>query len=101
MEEITVARTSDLPEGKGMVVNADGREIALFNINGEFFALENTCPHRGGSLGDGFIEGKTITCPNHSWQFDIASGKGIMPPNTALNTYEVEVRDDDVIVLIP
>lgn len=101
MEEVTVARTSDLPEGRGMVVDANGREIALFNIDGEFFAIDNACPHRGGSLGDGFVEGKAVACSMHGWQFDIASGKGVMPPDITLQVYDVEVRDDDVVVIIP
>ncbi|MBI2647464.1 Rieske 2Fe-2S domain-containing protein [Candidatus Woesearchaeota archaeon] len=58
---IRVASTSDLKPGENKVVNVNGVDIALFNVDGQFFALNNTCPHRGGPLGEGFLEADVVT----------------------------------------
>ncbi|MCB1112140.1 MAG: Rieske 2Fe-2S domain-containing protein [Chlamydiales bacterium] len=72
---IKIAATEDIPEGKSLVVNIpDGREIAIFHINGQFYALNNCCPHEGGPLGEGDVEGCQVTCPWHAWEFDIKTG---------------------------
>ena len=98
MNSIKVATVDDVPEGTAIVVQASGKSIALFNINGEFYALNNMCPHQGGSLGDGFIDGSKVTCPNHSWEFDIASGKGVMPPSEGVQAYAVDIQGNDIYI---
>ena len=60
---IKIAQTSDLPPRTGKVVQADGRAIALFNVEGTFYAIDNTCTHRGGPLGEGELSGDTVECP--------------------------------------
>lgn len=70
-----LAEVSDIPEGKSIVVrDAAGREIALYNVKGEIYGLENVCPHMGGPLGEGDIENCLVTCPWHGWLFDIKTG---------------------------
>ncbi|MEK6839504.1 MAG: nitrite reductase small subunit NirD [Nanoarchaeota archaeon] len=97
-EEVRIASVDDVPEGGGMTAEVGGRMIALFNIGGEIYAIENTCPHQGGSLADGFIDGTTITCPNHDWKFDLETGQGIMPPSPGVKAYPVEIRDNDIYI---
>lgn len=100
MTEIKIATVDDIPEGSATTVEIGGNVIAVFNINGEFYAIDNTCLHRGGSLGDGFIDGQTVACPVHGWQFDITTGQGIMPPSPGVKSYNIEVRGDDIYIEI-
>jgi len=96
MTAVKIATIDQVPEGSSTTVEAAGKAIALFNINGELYAIDNTCIHRGGSLGDGFIDGTTITCPLHGWQYDIITGQGVTPPSPGVKSYKVEVRDNDI-----
>ena len=94
MAFIEVCKAVDVPLGQGMTVEASGQAIALFNVNGKFYATQNTCPHSGGSLGDGILEGTTITCPLHAWQYDVTTGNGM----AKLQTYPTKVEDGKVFV---
>ena len=92
-----VAAITEIPPGSRKLVTADGRAIVVFNLDGEFFALSNRCPHRGGSLCDGNLtglllsdepghynytrRGEIIRCPWHSWEFDIRTGKSWCDPD--------------------
>lgn len=88
----------DLPPGRSAEVTIDGRSVALFNVGGEFFALENRCPHRGGPLGQGFLDGKTVFCPWHDWQVDVASGECLNVPGARVRRFPVRVEGSDVLV---
>ena len=68
------AAVAELAPGQGKTVQLRGREYALFNLDGEYYALDNECPHRDGPLGDGEIEGDTVLCPWHAWQVNIRTG---------------------------
>ncbi|MFQ5745546.1 MAG: Rieske (2Fe-2S) protein [Acidobacteriota bacterium] len=97
MSEFTsVAKTTDLAHGEGKVVEANGTAIALFNIDGTFHAIDNTCLHRGGPLGDGMCDGATVTCPWHGWQYDVTSGECLNMPGEQVDRYEVLIEGDDV-----
>lgn len=97
----TVASTDDLDTGSGMVVNADGTEIALFNIDGEFYAICNTCPHAGGPLGEGSVSDTTVTCPWHGSEFDLTSGEvQSQPAGESVPSYDVRVEDSEVQVRV-
>lgn len=100
MAEITVGTVDEIPEGSAKIVYAGGKEIAVFNRNGDFFAIGNTCPHSGGPLGEGFLCGTVITCPLHSWEFDVTTGQSTMNPAITVPTYDVEVRGDDVVLML-
>ena len=91
-----VAKITDVPEGEGRVFHARGMEVAVFHLEGQFHALDNTCIHRGGPLGDGICAGATVTCPWHGWQFDIVSGKCVNMPGEGVATYETRVEGEDV-----
>jgi nitrite reductase (NADH) small subunit len=75
VEFVPVAKVSDVAPGSATTVVIDGREIAVFNVGGAFYALDNTCPHQGGPLAEGWIEGLTVTCPWHAWCFRLTDGK--------------------------
>jgi nitrite reductase/ring-hydroxylating ferredoxin subunit len=97
---VRVAAASDVPPGSGAVVHADGRPIALFNVDGSFYAIDNTCLHRGGPVGEGDLEGVVVTCPWHGFQYDVTTGRNVLDPDVGLETFRVRVEDGDVLVAI-
>lgn len=101
-EFVKVASTSDLQPGGGLVVELDGRIIALFNANGEFYALDNTCLHRGGPLGEGHVDQKnlTVSCPWHGWVYSLATGVSPVNPGVCIKKFEVKVEGEDVMVTV-
>ncbi len=92
--------TVEVEPGKGKVVSVGGKDVALFNVNGEFFAISNTCLHRGGPLGEGVIENDIVTCPWHGWQWNIKTGVNAMNPSTKVSTFQVKVEGTDVMVAV-
>jgi nitrite reductase/ring-hydroxylating ferredoxin subunit len=69
-----VAEARDVEPGAGLVVDAGGRTLALFNVGGRFYAIDNSCPHRGGPLGDGRLDDAIVTCPWHGYRYDVRTG---------------------------
>lgn len=90
---IAVARTHDVPEGAGVVVEAGGKLVALFNDGGRFYALDNTCLHRGGPIGQGDLDEGIVTCPWHGWQYDVATGRHILDRSIGLRSYPVVIEE--------
>jgi nitrite reductase (NADH) small subunit len=97
-EFVPVANVADVAPGSATTVEVDGRDIALFNISGVFYALENTCPHQGGPLAEGWIEGTTVTCPWHSWCFRLDDGKMTLGDLDGVDAFDVRVEDGIVSV---
>ena len=95
---INAGKTSDIDEGKSQVLNVNGKEIALFKIEGKLFAIENICPHRGGPLAEGFLEGSEVTCPWHAWTFDVKTGMCHTVPDTKQPTFKVKIENNEVFV---
>jgi 3-phenylpropionate/trans-cinnamate dioxygenase ferredoxin subunit len=96
-EFVKVASTSELAPGEARQVTARGKEIALFNIDGEFFALDNACTHDDGPLAEGEISGSEIVCPFHGARFDIRTGEVLCPPAfDAVARYDVRVTGTDI-----
>ena len=92
-----VATTAEVPPGQAKMVEAGGKKIALFNIGGAYYAIDDTCPHRGGPLSQGPVEGETVTCPWHGSKFDIKTGALIASPAaTGVSSYRVRVSGLDV-----
>jgi len=87
-----VCRTDELKPGIGRRIEIDGREIALFRVDGELYAIENTCLHAGGPLHEGRIEGREVICPWHLWRFDLQTGACGLHTG-GLATYPVRVRN--------
>lgn len=92
-----VLKKSDVPEGTAKKVPFNGRDVAVFNIGGSFYALDNACPHRGGPLAEGDISGKQVTCPWHAWEFDVTTGAASHTASSA-KCYQVKVEGDDIYV---
>jgi len=92
------AQVSEIPPGSIKEVQVGGQAIALANVGGTFYAVSNTCLHRGGPLGEGQLEGTVVTCPWHGWQFDVTTGKAVMNPNAEVARYKTEVRGAEVYV---
>ena len=96
-EFVKVATISDLPSGKGMVAEANGREIALFNVDGKYYAIDNDCTHVGGSLAEGSVDGNIVTCPLHGATFDITNGKVTgSPAQDDVKGYPVIIEGEDI-----
>jgi len=93
-----VAGVGDLPAGEARVVQAAGRLVALFNVDGTFYALDNTCPHRGGPLGEGDLEGAIVSCPWHAWRWDVRNGLNVNNPAVKVLSLPVTVEGQDVFV---
>jgi nitrite reductase/ring-hydroxylating ferredoxin subunit len=99
MAMVRVARVSELSPGTGKVVGTDGRSVALFNVDGVFYAIDNTCTHRGGPLGEGALIGEIVTCPWHGAQFNVRTGAVTSrPAPSGVRSYPVKVEGDDVLV---
>jgi nitrite reductase (NADH) small subunit len=98
---VKVAEKRDLSEGTGKVVNVEGRSIALFRVKDEYFALANVCLHRGGPLGEGSLNGSTVTCPWHGWKFDVQTGSFTVIPTLKVVTYKVKEENGSVMVQVP
>lgn len=95
---IKIANKKDVLEGMGATVEAQGKSIALFNVGGTFHAIDNTCAHRGGPLGEGGLDGKEVTCPWHGWQYDVTTGQCTTDPSVCQKTFPVKVEGDDILV---
>ncbi|MEW5975010.1 MAG: Rieske 2Fe-2S domain-containing protein [Acidobacteriota bacterium] len=95
-EFVSVARRGDIAEGQGKSFEVSGKTIALFCINGTFYAIDNTCVHRGGPLAEGQLEGTLITCPWHRWQYEVTTGACRTNPNARVSSYPVRVDGDDI-----
>ncbi len=98
VEYLPVAETAEVPKDGVKVVTVAGTPIALLNVAGEIFALEHSCPHQGGPIGEGEICGMTITCPWHDWKFDIRTGANDRDPTILAKTYAVRVVEGMVLV---
>jgi nitrite reductase/ring-hydroxylating ferredoxin subunit len=83
---------ADLPPGRGAGVVVGGQSIALFNVNGAFYALSGRCPHRGGPLGEGFVDGTQVSCPWHNYTFDVTTGENVVSADLKVARYEVRVE---------
>jgi nitrite reductase (NADH) small subunit len=93
----TIAKISDCPPGNARECVAAGRIIALFNVDGTFYALDGMCPHQGGPLGKGRLQGCIITCPWHGFQFDVTTGQhqasqSLVHPSFPVRVVGVEVQ---------
>lgn len=84
---------SALPPGKGETVELSGRRIAVFNVGGQFYALDDTCPHRRGPLGPGWVDTDkcSVACPLHGWEFDLKTGACLTVPSRPVRSHRVRV----------
>lgn len=95
---VSAGAAADIAPGSALTVSVDGREIAVFNVGGTFYAVDNTCPHQGGPLAEGYIEGTTVTCPWHAWCFNLTDGKMPFATWASVDAFDVQVADGQVLV---
>ena len=98
---IEVARVQDLADGEGRMVSAGGLTLALFNDGGEFFAIDDTCPHQGGSLAEGLMHEGRVVCPLHAWVFDLRTGECPRRTHEPVTTYTTRCSNGAVAVQVP
>ena len=96
-EFVKVAKTTDIGPGQSRSVQVKDKLIAVFNVGGQFFALNNTCSHRGGALAEGGVSGHAVTCPVHGARFDLRTGEALGPPAVqGVARYRVRVAGSDI-----
>lgn len=94
---IEVAKTGDLEPGEGKLVEIDEKEIALFNCDGTYYAIDNECTHVGGPLCEGELEGDKVICPWHGAEYDLKTGEVLGPPaQESVRSYKVVVEGDSI-----
>jgi NAD(P)H-dependent nitrite reductase small subunit len=98
MPWIKAGTVSDLEEGIGKLVETESKRIALFKVDGKFYAVEEVCPHRGGPLSEGDIEECEVVCPWHGWRFNLETGISPVNPNVKIETYAVKVEGSDLFI---
>ena len=82
------------------MLEVDGKQVLVVNVDGQIFAIGNKCTHRGGPLNEGTLEDKVVTCPWHGGQFDVTTGKAVGPPaNTGEPTYSVKIEGNNVMIV--
>ncbi len=86
--------------GEVRTAEVNGRELAIVNVDGQFHALDGLCPHQDGPLGEGYLQGRSLVCPLHYWEFDIDTGEYLDDPTTCLRRYETKVEDGSVLVRV-
>jgi nitrite reductase (NADH) small subunit len=96
---VRVASTAEVKPGQAVVVEVNGKTLAVFNVDGTFHAIDNTCVHRGGPLGEGDIHGNVVACPWHGWQFDVTTGECVKNPAAKVEVYQVKVEGENITVL--
>jgi nitrite reductase/ring-hydroxylating ferredoxin subunit len=96
---VKIATTSEVSPGTGKEVEVEGKSIALFNLDGTFYAIDNACTHVGGPLGEGELAGDVVTCPWHGAKFNVKTGDVLGPPaRKGVRSYPVKVQGNDVLV---
>jgi nitrite reductase/ring-hydroxylating ferredoxin subunit len=93
---VRVTQQENIPPREGRPELIAGREIALFNVDGVIYAIDNRCPHKSGPLIRGYIDGRGIKCPMHGWRYDLATGHSERPATATV--YAVTVEDGGVFV---
>jgi nitrite reductase (NADH) small subunit/3-phenylpropionate/trans-cinnamate dioxygenase ferredoxin subunit len=100
-KKVTVGNVEAVPPGRGATVKLKtGGELALFNVNGRFYAIENFCPHKGAPLADSRLYGNIVECNLHGWRFDVRTGACFTKENCSIETYEVVIEDEMIKIIV-
>ena len=95
-EFVTLVAADALRDGESRAVRIGAKEVALFRVGAEFYAIDNECSHYGAPLCDGWTDGTTVSCPWHCWQFDVTSGKCLTVEDYDVQSYPVKIEDGQV-----
>ena len=101
MARVSVGKVGDVAVGTGRVVDAGGQTLALFNVKGTYYALDNSCVHRGGPLGEGDLDGPVVACPWHGWRWDVTTGSNANNPAIRVPCFPVTVEQGEIFVELP
>ena|SRR3989338_3723260 len=99
MAFVKICGIKEVLNGKGKSFIVNSQDIAVFNLEGKYYAVQNKCPHAGVGLSGGFVDGNNITCPGHGWQFDIKTGEHAFMP-VCLKTYGTKILGEDLLIEI-
>ena len=98
-EKVELCATGEVAEGAALKVETNGLTLAVFNVDGEFYVMDDNCTHGPGSLSEGYIEGDVVECNFHNGQFNIRTGEVVSPPcMVPIKTYAVDVVDGRVTI---
>ena len=97
----TVAKVGAIPEGQGQAFAVNGRMVAVFNDGGEYWAIDDFCPHMGASLAGGHLEDGMVACPWHLWRFCVKDGAWCDNPSIKIDRFETRVEGDEIQVAVP
>jgi nitrite reductase/ring-hydroxylating ferredoxin subunit len=97
---VKLATLDELPPGKSKEVEHEGRIFALFNVDGEISAIDGLCPHQGGPLADGPMDGSWVSCPWHGWEFCVRDGKSTLNSKLKQPVFKVKVEGQDILVAV-
>ena len=101
IRHVLIGKTCDFPNGLGKTVAIGSKELAVFKLeNGEFRAIENRCPHKGGVLAEGIVSGPFVYCPMHDWKICMSDGSVQAPDEGCVKTFQVEVHNGEVFILL-
>ncbi|MBO0998591.1 nitrite reductase small subunit NirD [Bacillus sp. SD075] len=101
LQKVKVSKVNEMPKNLGKTVTIGPYEIALFHLaNGEFRAIENRCPHKGGVLVEGIVSGDHVFCPMHDWKISVSNGEVQKPDNGCVKTFNVEIEEGDVYIVL-
>jgi nitrite reductase/ring-hydroxylating ferredoxin subunit len=99
---LPVASLEELPPGSTKLVEVEGRDIVLVNCDGRVYALDNRCPHQGGPLNKGTLDGDTLVCPWHGWRWDASTGRARWPSvEWRVSRLPVKIEDSTVFLRLP
>jgi nitrite reductase (NADH) small subunit len=93
-----VCKTGEVKSGCGRGVEINGKAVAVFNVDGSFYAINDICGHRGGPLSEGEVDGTTVICPWHGWRYNVTNGENELVPALPTEKFEVKVEGDDILV---
>ncbi len=96
MSYVSAAKIKDVKEGEGKTVSVNGQEVALFNVEGKFHAIDNSCVHKGGPLGEGMLEGDVVTCPWHGWKYNVKTGVSPVKSSVSVKAFKTKVVGDEI-----
>lgn len=95
---IPIAAAVDCPPGDSLELVSEGRIVAIYNVDGEIFALDGVCPHQGGPLGQGQLDGCIVTCPWHGWQFDVRDGQHQISATMQQPGFATKIVDGQIMI---
>lgn len=100
MTRHVIGEPSAFPEGEGVGVDVDGLPVAVYRVDGQLYAVDNRCPHKGGPLYEGEVDTATcsVQCPWHGWEWDLETGRFVVDERKRLRTFEIVEEDGDVVI---